>query len=115
MTEAQRTNLAQGAGTDGGRPLRGTLVRLIRYIVVKGLTLFATVAVGICVTLLIVNLGGYVDEIFKSQIAEQVGLMIYGGWPEGAVEPERTQIIEQTIWAMEEAQGLHQPFLERSG
>jgi peptide/nickel transport system permease protein len=66
-------------------------------------------------TILIINLGGHVDEIFRSQIAFQVGLMIYDGWPEGVEEPERTEIIEQTIWAMEEAKGLHRPFLERSG
>jgi peptide/nickel transport system permease protein len=82
--------------------------------VVKGLTLWVTVVAGLYLTILIINLGGHVDVIFKSLIAEQVGAMIYGGWPEGVVEPERTQIIEQTIWAMEEAQGLHRPFLERS-
>jgi peptide/nickel transport system permease protein len=91
------------------------LVRLARYTAGKGLALFVTVVVGMYLTILIINLGGHVDEIFRSQIAFQVGLMIYDGWPEGVEEPERTEIIEQTIWAMEEAKGLHRPFLERSG
>jgi len=90
------------------------VVRLARYTVVKGLMLLATVIVGVYLTILIINLGGYVDEIFRSQIQFQVGMMIYEGWPEGVEEPERTELIEQTIWAMEEAKGLHRPFLERS-
>ena len=92
-----------------------TLLRVARYTAVKALILFATVVVGIYLTILVVNLGDHVDEIFRGQIEHQVGLMIYGGWLKGVAEPEWTEIIEQTIWEMEEAKGLHRPFLKRSG
>ena len=107
--------VGEDAGTaEASRESTGTLGRLLRYTGVKGLTLLVTVAVGLYLTILIVNLGGYVDEMFKAQILEAVGGMTRSGWPEGVEEPERTQIIEQTIWEIEEARGLHEPFLTRS-
>ena len=97
------------------RPSGSGLARLARYTVVRAVTLLLTVAVSLYLTILVVNLGGYVDEIFRSQIAESIGMRVYGGWLKGVPEPERSEQIAQAQWAMEEAIGLHQPFLARSG
>lgn len=90
------------------------MARVARYTVVKALTLLITVAAGLYLTILVVNLGGYVDEIFRSQITEAISAQIRTGWLRTVPEPERSEQIAAAQWAMEEAQGLHQPFLLRS-
>jgi len=42
-----------------------TFTRVAKYTLVKGVMLFFTVAVAIYITILIANLGGYMDEIFN--------------------------------------------------
>jgi peptide/nickel transport system permease protein len=91
------------------------LSRVAKYSFVKALTLLITVTIGLYLTILIVNLGGFVDRVFSSSIDENIGAMIQGGWLRDVKdEAERTKIIEETRWAMQEAQGLHEPFLVRS-
>lgn len=95
-------------------PSAGVLQRVFRYTLFKALTLFLSVVIGLYLTILVINLGGYVDEIFRSQITESISAQIKDGWLRLTPEPERTQIINQTTWDMEEARGLHQPFALRS-
>lgn len=91
-----------------------TFSRVAKYTIVKAVTLFLTVVVGLYLTILVVNLGGFVDKIFSANIDESIGMMVYGGWLKDVPEPERTEQIEQTRWAMQEAAGLHSPFIVRS-
>jgi peptide/nickel transport system permease protein len=91
-----------------------TFRRVFTYVVVKAFTLFFTVAVGLYLFILILNLGGYVDRVFSAAIDEYIGAMLQGGWLDNTPEPERSQIIEQTRWQMQEARGLHKPFAIRS-
>lgn len=88
--------------------------RIIRYTLAKGVMLFITLAVGLYLTILVVNLGGFIDKVFAANIEESIGAMIQGGWLRDVPEPERSEQIEQTRWAMQEAAGLHSPFLLRS-
>ena len=46
--------------------------RVLRYTLFRIVTLFATVVIGIYLTILIANMGGYVDEIQRAQIRETV-------------------------------------------
>lgn len=103
------------ASSAGGRPARPGLARFARYTAVKAVTLLLTVTVSLFLTVLVVNLGGYLDEIRRAQISESIGMRIYGGWLKGVPEPERSEQIAQAQWAMEEAAGLHRPLLARSG
>ena len=91
-----------------------SLSRVLKYTVVRGTTIFMTVVVGVYLTIIVANLGGYVDEIFRGQIALQIMGMVQGGWLDDVPLEERDQVIEETTWQMEEARGLHQPFLLRS-
>lgn len=115
MSQVDLQQLPRRIAPTGQRPSGSELVRLLRYTIVKGVILLLTVAVSLYLTILVVNLGGYVDEIFRSQIAESIGMRIYGGWLRGVPEPERSEQIAQAQWEMEEAAGLHQPFLTRTG
>ena len=90
-------------------------VKLARYTVLKLGSLFIAVVVGVYLTILIANMGGYVDQILKGQIREQVSISI-GMDPEMRQRPveERNRLIEETIAVEENRLGLNQPFLIRS-
>ncbi len=92
----------------------GTLARVAKYSLYKGILLFFTVVVGIYITILIANLGGYIDEIFKGQIALSIAGMVQGGWLDDVPQEEKDALIEQTVWQMEENMGLHEPFILRT-
>lgn len=91
------------------------VVKLARYTVLKLGSLFIAVVIGVYLTILIANMGGYVDQILKGQIREQVSISI-GMDPEMRQRPveERNRLIEETIAIQEEQLGLNQPFLIRS-
>jgi peptide/nickel transport system permease protein len=50
--------------------------RVARYTVVRLLSLFVTVVIGIYLTILIANMGGYVDQIMKDDIHERITEMV---------------------------------------
>ena len=98
----------------GGRSTASGLVRFVRYAALKAVTLFITVAIGLYLTILVANLGGYVDEIFRGRIEESIAMQVLGGWLKGVEEPERTQQMDAYRAAMEQAMGLNEPFLSRT-
>jgi peptide/nickel transport system permease protein len=92
-----------------------TLARLARYTFVKATALLFTVVVGVYLTVLIANMGGYVDEIRRGQIQEAVTLQVSTN-PQlrSLSEEQRTQRVAEMIRLAEEQQGLNQPFVLRS-
>jgi peptide/nickel transport system permease protein len=92
-----------------------TLIRLFRYTSLRLVALFFTVVAGVYVTVLVANMGGYVDEIRKGQIREQVILAAsldpdFRQLPEA----ERNAITDARIADAEARFGLDQPFAIRS-
>ena len=49
-----------------------TLVRVLKYSGFRLFSLFVTVVIGIYLTILIANMGGYVDKMMVSEIQERV-------------------------------------------
>jgi peptide/nickel transport system permease protein len=49
-----------------------TFVRVARYSATRLIMLFMTVVIGVYITILIANMGGYVDKIQRGQIRESV-------------------------------------------
>jgi peptide/nickel transport system permease protein len=97
------------------RARRQAWLRLLRYTGTKLLVLFFTVVAGVYITVLIANMGGYVDEIRRGAIRETVALELsvdeqFRNLP----EERRTAIIEERIAIQERRYGLDQPFLIRS-
>jgi len=91
------------------------LVRLLRYSALRLVALFFTVVIGVYVTVLIANMGGYVDEIRRGQIRE--GIVVTASLdPEFRQLPEvqRKNIIEDRVANEEKRFGLDQPFAIRS-
>lgn len=92
-----------------------SFARLARYTVVRLLALFATVVVGVYLTILIANMGGYVDEIRRGNIREQVAVSISmdPSNSELSVE-ERNKLIDELVVIEEQRLGLDRPFVIRS-
>ena len=95
-------------------PLSG-LVRILKYSAVKLALLFMTVCIGVYLTVLIANMGGYVDRIRRAQIREGVALSVRGDrsftlLPEG----EKEELMNEMIALEEQRLGLNQPFILRS-
>jgi peptide/nickel transport system permease protein len=91
------------------------LTRMLRYTSLRLVALFFTVVVGVYITVLIANMGGYVDEIRRGQIRETI--LLEASTDEifmRMAEAERTAIIGERIRLQEERLGLNRPFLIRS-
>ena len=91
------------------------LTRMLRYTSLRLVALFFTVVVGVYITVLIANMGGYVDEIRRGQIRETI--LLEASTDEifmRMAETERTAIIGERIRLQEERLGLNRPFLIRS-
>ena len=90
-------------------------MRLLRYTVGKFFSLFLAVLIGMYLTILIANMGGYVDEIMKAQIRDSIGLSVSMD-PELRRLPaeERLELINDLVAVEEKRLGLDQPFIGRS-
>lgn len=110
--QAEKENLS---ATVGKRSATSTFSRIFRYSAYKIVMLFFTVAIGVYLTVLIANMGGYVDTIRRSQIREAVALAIRGDESMRLLSvEERTTIMNDLILQEEERLGLNQPFVIRS-
>lgn len=92
-----------------------TFVRVGKYISVRVVVLFFTMVVAVYLTILIANMGGYVDTIVRSSIREDVTQAIIGNPATRQLKPEvRAKLIADKIALAEKRYGLDQPFLVRS-
>ncbi len=92
-----------------------TLMRVFKYTSVRLVALFFTVVVGVYLTILIANMGGYVDEIRRGDIRESVSLRIMADPALRDLDPDdRTRYMEEQIRLAEERLGLDRPFILRS-
>lgn len=91
-----------------------TLSRIFRYSIVRILTVLVTVGVGLYLTLTIINLGGYVDDVMKGQISEMILAYGMAGYFNDMAPEERTEAAAQLQWTLEEQMGLHEPFAIRT-
>jgi len=88
-----------------------TFLRVLRYVVLRAASLFVTVVVGVYLAILIANMGGYVDEIRKAQIREQIGATMLADQKLRTMPPaEVSRVIDQQIALEEKRLGLDRPF-----
>ncbi|HVM72284.1 MAG TPA: ABC transporter permease [Anaerolineales bacterium] len=92
-----------------------TFGRVGRYTLTRLFTLFVTVVVGVYLTIMIANMGGYVDKIMKAEIRENttMAFMSNKGYQKMSTD-ERAKLLEATITQQENRLGLNTPFLIRS-
>jgi peptide/nickel transport system permease protein len=92
-----------------------TFIRILRYVILRAVSLFVTVVVGVYLAILIANMGGYVDEIRKAQIREQIGATMLADQKLRTMPPsEVRRVIDQQIELEEKRLGLDRPFMIRS-
>ncbi len=89
--------------------------RVGKYMIVRLITMAFTVLVGLYLTILIANMGGYVDEIRRGEIREQVQNSVRNDPALRALSgDQRAKIIEERIANEERRLGLDRPFVLRS-
>jgi peptide/nickel transport system permease protein len=91
------------------------LSRLLRYILVRGIVLLITVTIGIYLTIIIANGGGYVDDMRKAQIRESVSMQMQGNEAmRDMSKAERDAFYEREVALEIEKLGLDRPFWQRA-
>ncbi len=102
-------------GTRKKTATNSPLMRVAKYTAVRLITLSITVVIGLYLTILIANMGGYVDEIRRSQIREAVYLRVAGDASMRTLDPDvRRAMIEDMILQQEKRLGMDKPFIIRS-
>lgn len=92
-----------------------TFSRLAKYTLVRTVALFFTVVVGIYLTILIANMGGYVDEIRRGTIREQIAIGVsMDPTNRSMTVSDRNKLIEDLVRVEEHRLGLDRPFIIRS-
>jgi peptide/nickel transport system permease protein len=111
----EQAPLSVSEGVKKKRATNSAFSRVARFTAVRLLTLFVTVVIGVYLTILIANMGGYVDEIQKSEIRESVRQKVAAMT---AIKPMSTELrikmSEEMIASEERRLGLDQPFAIRS-
>jgi peptide/nickel transport system permease protein len=92
-----------------------TFSRVARYTLVKTISLLVTVIIGVYLTILIANMGGYVDEIRAAVIREEIRANTRTDPRIRAMsQEEREKFFEEQIALAEKRFGMDQPFAIRS-
>src|ERR1044072_8225452 len=92
-----------------------TFTRVARYVVVRLLTLFVTVVIAIYLTIMIANMGGYVDRIMRGEIRDHITQSIGLNPAMQKMDPTaRKKLIDETIAQEEKRVGLNVPIAIRN-
>jgi peptide/nickel transport system permease protein len=94
-----------------------TFSRVARYTIVRLVMLFVTVVIGIYLTILVANMGGYVDNIRRGEIRSQISMQIYMSQdPEmkQKTSEEKAALVDDLMELEVKRLGLDRPFIVRS-
>lgn len=100
----------------GQRPRpTGTFARVAQYTLVRAITVFITVIVGVYLTVIVANMGGKVDEIRKADIRFEVSMAAAQNEAlRDLSRVEYNEYVAQLISLEERRVGLDKPFYVRS-
>jgi peptide/nickel transport system permease protein len=92
-----------------------TLQRVLKYSGVRLISLFVTVVIGVYLTIMIANMGGYVDTMMKAEIQERITMQIQMNPAFKNMDPAtKKALTEKEIQSEIERLNLDQPLLLRS-
>ncbi len=111
--------MAQVLEADGNKGKRqsgnSTFNRVWRFVALRLVLLFFTVVAGVYLTILIANMGGYVDTIMRNDIRERTNMRVAAmSANRPMTTEERLKLANQMIALEEKRLGLDRPFAERS-
>ena len=115
MAEESLAIKIDGSQEVGKKFKDSTFMRIMRYTSVRILTMAITVVIGIYLTILIANMGGYVDTIMRNDIRDTMTQTILMNPAYRNLSTEaKTRIVQEKIDAEIKRRGLDQPFAIRS-
>ena len=92
-----------------------TLVRILRYTLTRAVALFVTVVIGVYLTIVIANMGGYVDRIREAEIRFTIGEFVRQDPQLRRLSPqELQQFVEGLVQVEMQRLGMDRPFIVRS-
>ncbi len=92
-----------------------TFKRVGRFMALRLVLQIITIVIGLYITIMIANMGGYVDTILRAEITEQVNMEVAAMTANKQVSTEtRMQLAEDMIRMRVKTAGLDQPFMVRS-
>jgi peptide/nickel transport system permease protein len=92
-----------------------SFLRVLKYSAVRLVSLLVSVVIAIFLTILIANMGGYVDQIRMGEIRETVVQAARGNQANRTLPPEQFQaLINDLVYQEAHAQGLDRPFVVRT-
>jgi len=112
---ATETKTVQTVSKAKKRAWQGTLVRVAKYTGLRSVTMIVTIVIGVYLTILIANMGGYVDEIMRGNIQDQIANTLRNQESFKKLSPEaQEKLFQQEVRNEEIRLGLDQPFIIRS-
>jgi peptide/nickel transport system permease protein len=115
MAEATLTSKSRERWLARRNAAMEALHRLVKYVLTRGIALFLAAVVGVYLTILIANMGGYVDQIKISEIREQVGASVLANPAlQGRPASEIKKYVEEKVELEIKRLGLDKPFILRS-
>jgi len=95
--------------------LQSTFMRMMQYTGVRILTLAVTVTIGVYLTILIANMGGYVDIMMRNEVTDGITQSIMANKAYQNLAPDvKQRLVDEKIASEIERLGLNQPFAVRS-
>lgn len=92
-----------------------TFMRVFRYSLLRLVTMMVTVTIGVYLTILIANMGGYVDTIMRNEIRDSITQSILANPNYRSLSSDaKAELIQTEIATEERRLGLDQPFAVRS-
>ncbi len=115
MATESLTTTAPAAPVAKKRASSSSWVRLAKYMGVRLITMAITVTIGVYLTILIANMGGYVDTIMRADIRDTVTQSMIANPNFRNLDADvRAKLIQERIASEIERRGLNQPFIIRS-
>lgn len=97
------------------RKSESAFVRVVKYSGVRLISLFVTVVIGIYLTIMIANMGGYVDQMMKAEIQERITMQIAANPAYKQMDPAtKNKLTQEKIQSEIERLDLDQPLVIRS-
>lgn len=92
-----------------------TFMRVFRYSLLRLVSMMVTVTIGVYLTILIANMGGYVDTIMRNELRDNItqGILANPNYRSLSTEA-KADLIKTKIATEETRLGLNQPFAVRS-
>ena len=106
---------AQQPVVDRGKQATNSILRVLKYSLVRLASLLFSVVVAIFLTILIASMGGKVDEMRLGEIRENVVQAVRSNRANRDLPPEQFQkMVDDLVYQEAHAQGLDQPLMLRT-